>query len=134
MHSSNAPMTLKGVRGSQLDLFAAGLSALCLIHCVVVPVLAAVLPLAAYFAESELVHRVLVLLAAPMSLWAVRKAWPMAGSGVFAATALTGLALLFSGAFVDAAAAYEEPITVAGAVLLGSAHLWRWRRYRRQCQ
>lgn len=134
MHSSNAPMTLKGVRSSQLDLFAAGLSALCLIHCVVVPVLAAVLPLAAYFAESELVHRVLVLLAAPMSLWAVRKAWPMAGSGVFVATALTGLALLFSGAFVDAAAAYEEPITVAGAVLLGSAHLWRWLRYRRQCQ
>lgn len=134
MRSSNAPIPLKGIRGSQLDLFAVGVSALCLIHCVLVPVLAAALPLAAYFAESELVHRVLVLLAAPMSLWAVRKAWPVAGSRLFVATALTGLALLLSGAFVDAAAAHEEPITVAGAVLLGSAHLWRWLRYRRQCQ
>ena len=60
MRSSNAPIT--GIRGSQLDLFAVGVSALCLIHCVLVPVLAAALPLAAYFAESELVHRVLVLL------------------------------------------------------------------------
>ena len=128
MNSSNASLNLQGAGGSSLDLCAAGLSTLCLIHCLALPFAATLLPLAAHFAESELVHQILVLLAAPVSLWVVRKAG--AGSGLFVAAALTGLGLLMLGAFVGAVAAYEEPITVAGAVLLGSAHLWRWLRYR----
>lgn len=130
MTSSNAPLDLHGAGGSSLDLYAVGLSTLCLIHCLALPFLATLLPLAAHFAENELVHQVLVLLAAPVSLWVVRKAWSTEGGGLFAGIALTGLGLLLLGAFVGAVAAYEEPITVAGAVLLGAAHSWRWLRHR----
>ena len=130
MSSSNAPLTADRVQGPRLDLFAIGLSTLCLIHCLAMPILASVLPFAAHFAESELVHKLLVLMAAPVSLWVVRTARSVDGSGLFVAAALTGLGLLFLGAFVGAGSAYEETITVAGAVLLASAHLWRWLRYR----
>ena len=130
MNSSDAPLNLHGAGGSPLDLYAAGLSTLCLIHCLALPLLVTLLPLAAHFAENELVHQVLVLLAAPASLWVIRKVWSTKGGGLFIGAALIGLGLLLLGAFVGAVAAYEEPITVAGAVLLGSAHLWRWLRYR----
>ena len=132
MNSSDAQLNLRGAGGSPLDLYAAGLSTLCLIHCLALPFLATLLPLAALFAENELVHQVLVLLAAPASLWVIRKVWSTKGSGLFIGAALIGLGLLLLGAFVGAVAAYEEPITVAGAILLGSAHLWRWLRYRGQ--
>ncbi|MEO0997215.1 MAG: MerC domain-containing protein [Pseudomonadota bacterium] len=130
MNSSNAPLNLQASANPSLDLYAAGLSTLCLIHCLALPLVATLLPLAANFAESELVHMALVLLAAPVSLWVVRKAWSTGGSGLFVGAALTGLGLLLLGAFVGAVAVYEEPLTVAGAVLLGSAHLWRWLQYR----
>ncbi|MEO1245324.1 MAG: MerC domain-containing protein [Pseudomonadota bacterium] len=130
MNSSNSQIELQGAEGSPLDLYAAALSTLCLIHCLALPLLATMLPLAAHFAESELAHRVLVLLAAPVSLWVVWKAWPIEGSGLFIGAALTGLGLLLLGAFVAAVEVYEEPITVAGSLLLGSAHLWRWLRHR----
>lgn len=130
MNSSDASLDLQGTGGASLDLYAAGLSTLCLVHCLALPILATLLPFAAYFAENELVHQVLVLLALPVSLWVVRKVWSSAGSGPFVAAALTGLGLLLLGAFVGPVSAYEVPITVVGAVLLGSAHLWRWLRYR----
>ena len=130
MNSSNAPLNLQDAGGSSLDLCAAGLSTLCLIHCLALPFLATLLPLAAHFAENELVHQILVLLAIPVSLWVVRQTWSAAGSVVFVTAALAGLGLLIVGAFVGAVAAYEEPITIAGATLLGSAHLWRWLRHR----
>ncbi len=130
MNSSNAPLDLQGAGRSSLDLYAAGLSTLCLIHCLALPLLATLLPLAAYFAENELVHRILVLLAAPATLWVVRTSWGHNGSSLFIGAALTGLGLLVLGAFVEPLEAYEQPITVAGAVLLGSAHLARWFRHR----
>ena len=132
MNSSDTRLELEGAGGSPLDLYAAALSTLCLIHCLALPLVATLLPLAAHFAENEAVHRMLVLLAAPVSLWVVWKAWSTKGHGVFIAAALIGLGLLFLGAFVEATEAYEEPITVAGAALLGCAHLWRWLRHRSQ--
>ena len=132
MSSHNAQATVEGARGPRLDLFAMGLSTLCLIHCLAIPLLASALPFMAHFAENELAHRLLVLAAAPVSLAVVWTARSVAGSGLFIAAALTGLALLFTGAFVGAVSAYEESITVVGAVLLGSAHLWRWLRLRKR--
>ena len=132
MSSPNASVDLQGSGGSPLDLYAAALSTLCLIHCLALPLAATLLPFAAYFAENELVHKILVLLAAPASLWVVRQAWSSAGGGLFVAAALIGLALLFFGAFVGPLEAYEEPLTIVGATLLGSAHLWRWLRLRRR--
>lgn len=115
---------------ARLDLCAAGLSTLCLVHCLALPMLVSLLPLAAQSVESHLLHRILAALAVPVSLRVMWKALPVGGHGLFVAAASTALALLLVGAFVEAISAYEEPITVTGAVLLGSAHLWHWARQR----
>ncbi len=119
-----------GSATSHVDLYAVGLSILCLIHCLALPALVVLLPLAAQLSDNPFVHRLLVLLAVPVSLWAIRRAAAVDGSGPFMGVALTGLGLLLVAAFAGLAPAYEESLTVAGALLLGAAHLWRWRRYR----
>lgn len=113
---------------ARLDMFAVGLSSLCVLHCVALPVVLALLPVAAQAAESELVHRVLVIAALPVSLRVIWKTRPLAGNGVFVTAASVGLGLLLLAAFMEALLPYEQPITVAGGVLLGTAHLWHWMR------
>ena len=124
-------LNAKGNRWSpvaRLDLYAVGLSTLCVIHCVALPLLVALMPVAAQAAENELVHRVLVIAAIPVSLRVIWKTRPVSANRLFVGGALTGLGLLLLAAFIEAVSPYEEPITVAGAVLLGSAHLWHWMR------
>lgn len=121
------PFDIKRVRwgpSARLDLCAVGLSTLCVLHCVALPVLAALMPLAAQAAESELVHRLLVVVAVPVSLRVIWKSLPAAGNRLFVGAALLGLGLLLLAAFVEASSPYEEPITITGGSLLGLAHLW----------
>lgn len=110
------------------NLYAVGLSTLCVLHCLALPVLAAVMPVVAQASESELVHQVLVIIAVPVSLRVIWKTRLVKGNRMFVSAALVGLGLLLLSAFVETVAPYEESITVAGAVLLGSAHLWHWIR------
>lgn len=112
----------------RLDLYAAALSTLCLLHCLALPLLVTIVPLATPAAESELVHRILVVAAVPVSLRAIWKTRAMRGNGLFVVAVLPGLGLLLLAAFIEAVSAYEERITVAGGVLLCAAHLWRWVR------
>lgn len=121
----------KSVRWSptaRLDLYAVGLSTLCILHCVALPVLVAVMPMVGQAAENELVHRVLAVAAVPVSLRVVWKTRPVSDNWLFACAALLGLGLLLLGAFVEALSAYEEPVTVAGGALLACAHIWHWVR------
>ena len=114
----------------RLDLYAAGLSALCLLHCLALPLLVTIVPLVAQTAESELVHQLLVIATIPVSLRVIWKRSAMHRNRLFAVAVLGGLGLLLLAAFVEAVSAFEEPITVAGGVLLCSAHLWHWARQR----
>lgn len=111
---------------ARLDLYAVGLSTLCVLHCVALPVLVALLPVAAQAAESEFVHRVLVVAAVPVSLRVIWTTRPLDGNRMFIGGALAGLGLLLLAAFVETVSPYEQPITVVGGVLLASAHLWHW--------
>ncbi|MGP1352138.1 MAG: MerC domain-containing protein [Parasphingopyxis sp.] len=111
-----------------IDSTAIGLSGLCLAHCLLLPMGAAFLPLFASLADIEWVHRAFVLLALPISGVAIFSALGTAGGPLFAMIAGLGLALLLSAAFVHALHDIETPITVAGAVMLASAHGWRWFR------
>ena len=113
---------------ARLNVCAVGLSTLCLLHCTALPVLLTVLPVAAQAAENELVHQALVVAAVPVSLRVVWKTLPVDGNRLFVGAALGGLGLLLLGAFMEAVSQYEQPITVAGGALLGSAHLWHWVR------
>ncbi|MEM1105092.1 MAG: MerC domain-containing protein [Pseudomonadota bacterium] len=103
------------------DVGAVGLSSLCLVHCLALPVLSAVSPVFGTMAEAEWIHQVLVLIALPISIAAMVRG----GGRVFIALASAGLALLVASAFVEALHDYETPLTVLGASLLAAGHLWR---------
>ena len=121
-------MTIRQALG--IDLYAAALSLLCLLHCLALPLMASILPVAGHLSENELIHQVLVTLAAPVTLWAVWTSLPKAASAwPFIASATFGLALLLLAGFVHAVAAYESWLTIVGALCLGLAHLWRWSQH-----
>ncbi len=117
-------------RASRLDLYAAGLSTMCLVHCLALPLVAVLLPLAGGMSENPYVHRALVLLAAPATLWIAWKSLPVRSSLPFLLAAFSGLGLLLIAAFIEAVATYEQAMTAAGALLLAFAHLRRWARHR----
>jgi hypothetical protein len=112
---------------SALDGAALGLSAICLAHCLALPLLAAALPLFGAWAEAEWVHILLVLMAAPLVVFAlIRPGHGLTPSAALTTLGLAGLALLAFGAFGPSA--YERVSTVSGSVLLAAAHLLNWRR------
>lgn len=126
----NDPSSPAELGRPRLDLYAAGLSLLCLLHCLALPLLVTVMPLIAHTAESELVHRLLVLATVPVSLRVIWKTLAVHRNWLFIGAVLGGLGLLLVAAFIEALSAFEEPITVVGGVLLCSAHLWHWARQR----
>jgi len=114
-----------------VDLYAAGLSTLCLLHCLALPLLASLLPIAGQLSENEALHRGLVLLAAPATLWVVWRSLQAKGGRLFLLLGPTGLGLLTLAAFAPPFSAYERPMTVIGALVLAAAHLWRLARHHR---
>lgn len=111
-----------------IDFSAIALSSLCLIHCLALPLLAVVLPLAGLWAEAEWVHQLFVGLAVLASAGALVSDYRR-GRGVgFALRVAPGLALLVLGAFVEALHDYETALTVMGAIALAYAHGRRLRR------
>ncbi len=113
------------------DAAAISLSGLCLIHCLVLPLLAAFVPVLGVYAEMEWVHKGLVIAAAPISLFALTRTEPGGGRIGFGVLMALGLGLLVTGAFVEALHDYEVQLTVAGALTLSIAHLFRWVSHRR---
>ena len=107
------------------DAWAASLSGLCLLHCLAMPVLATVVPLAAAVSEAEWMHILFVCMAAPITLWVVRRAWLQQESRWFMAIAIVALGMMVSAVTV-VPHNLEEPFTVIGAGTLGVAHSWRW--------
>ncbi len=114
-----------------LDGAAIGLSALCVIHCLALPLLVAVVPALGVVAGEEWVHRGFVILAVPVSLLALARLDPGRGISVMVGLLVVGLGLLIAGAFVEALEPFEVTLTVSGALILSAAHVLRWYRYRR---
>ena len=123
--NSRRPPTPGEAAVSAVDVYAASIAILCLAHCLAVPILISSVSLAVPFAESELVHKALVLIAAPATLFVIYTDARRTGRWLFIGIALAGLGLLFAAAFMPALEAFEEPTTVAGSITLASAHIWR---------
>ena len=111
-----------------LDGLAVSLSGLCLVHCLLLPVFAASLPVWGAWARAEWVHWAFLVVAAPTSLGALLPGVRAGRGHGLVALAGLGLALLAAGALGWPAAAAEKPLSVAGGVLLACAHLLNWRR------
>ncbi|MGO1070461.1 MerC domain-containing protein [Lysobacter sp. CA199] len=110
------------------DLSAIGLSGLCFLHCLAVPLLAALLPGLSAWTHAEWLHTAFVMFAAPitaLALYSAHRSRSLRGGiVVLAAIGLTCLVVGATRVFGDQV---ELPLTVAGSVLLASAHIGNWR-------
>lgn len=111
------------------DAAGIGLSALCLVHCLGLPVLIAMSP-ALVWMEDERVH-ILLAIGALMITFIAASSWPsLPRQPWLYIAALSGLVLLFAGALIEMSEIEERVITTIGALFLASAHLSSWMRTR----
>ena len=99
-----------------------GLSGLCLIHCLALPVIVALLPALGGIAHDEWVHKVLIGMAAPLTGFTLYrtggwKRWNVVGFALF------GLSLLALAAFNRQYESVELAFSVVGAGYVAMAHL-----------
>ncbi|RJF93331.1 MerC domain-containing protein [Sphingomonas cavernae] len=110
------------------DAAAIGASAICLIHCLALPVLIAALPaLADLLHLPERFHLAALALALPMSALALAAGWRRHGLWLPLVTGILGLLLLGWGALGGHAVAAETGLTVVGSILLTVGHVANWR-------
>jgi len=130
-------MCLPAARPRFADLTGIVLSFTCLIHCLALPLLILLAPaLSRWIALPEGMHAVILLLALPAAVIAMRDGWRRHRRLTPAMLAVAGLGLLALGlsahegwiAAVDPETA-DRLLTSVGALALAAAHLvnWRWR-------
>lgn len=129
MPENPAAYPCSGHSSRLFDLGAAGLSGLCLMHCLALPLLAGFLPLAGAISDNHLIHQLMALTAVPLSLFAVLLRPKTGRERAFFPLVLTGLGFLLMGAFIEAVQDYERLLTISGALLIATGHIQRWRRH-----
>jgi hypothetical protein len=111
-----------------LERAAVGASLACLVHCLALPLLLAALPaLSCFISLPESFHGFMVAIAVPASSLALIKGMAAHRGVLPAMLGATGLVFLVVAAFMLGASSLETPITVAGSLLLASAHVFNWR-------
>ena len=112
------------VHNDRLDRLAIALSALCLLHCLAIPLAVLAAPaVTAWLSGTETaMHWALLALAVPLSIWAYSRGYRRHG-GV-AATVLggLGLALMLVGVSHLLATNWEIPLTLVGVVMVSVGH------------
>lgn len=108
------------------DAAGIGLSGLCLVHCLGLPVLISLSPTLLWM-ENELIHVGLASMALVVWLTVMPK-WPSGRFGLgLRALAIAGLGLLFLGAFWEMSEMAERVVTSIGALILASSHFAAWK-------
>ncbi len=113
----------KGHLSLAVDGWAAGLSLICLVHCLALPLLATSLPVLGLWSDSVWVHVGLLGLALPTSGWAFWRGWQRHGHRWPGLLGGAGLALLSLGIALHAQGDAERWLTVSGALALVIAHV-----------
>lgn len=117
-----------------LDGAATCASAACLVHCLVLPLVIALLPtMASSLDPGEGLHTLILLFALPTSALALVPGWRSTGAPGPLATGLAGLVLLCVGVALSGRETLETLVTVAGSLLLAGAHVANWRMRRANC-
>ena len=117
----------------RLDRLAILLSALCLVHCLALPVALLAAPvLATWMTGTETtVHWILLALAVPLSIWAFVRGYRHHRDGIASWVGTIGLVLMFLGVSHLFRESLEIPLTLAGVALVSVAHLRNIRNCRR---
>ena len=112
-----------------LDGAAAALSSLCLVHCLALPVLAALLPVLALGGSLHgpvWLHWLLIAMAAPVSAYALWRGLENHGERLPLVLALFGFMVMAMGAFLHDSGLAEPTLTVGGGLLVAFAHWRNW--------
>ena len=109
-----------------LDGAAVGLSALCLIHCLALPLVVAGLPFLAQFADGHL-HPQMLVLEQPLSIVALGNGFRHHRNSRIVAAGAVGMLMLAIGATVaheNWGLAADRAFTIAGSLILAAAHFY----------
>ena len=110
-----------------LDGFAMCASALCMVHCLAVPVLVAALPaLVTWFHPGEHFHWAVLAFAVPTSALALISGWRAHRAVVPVIFGALGLILMTLGVVFAAREAIETALSVSGSVSLAFGHFANW--------
>ncbi len=119
-------------RGGILDHAAIALSGLCLVHCLLLPIIIVAAPLLAQLNETHF-HAQMLLVVLPVSLFAFAHGYRRHGNKRIIAGGIAGIALLFTGGTV-AHANYgplaDVLLTIAGSLILATSHYFNNRLMR----
>ncbi|MEG3179697.1 MerC domain-containing protein [Sphingomonas sp. LT1P40] len=119
---------MRTVMGKWFDGFAVGASALCLVHCLGLPLLIAALPaMAGRVDPGEGFHLAVLLFAIPTSTFALVEGWRRHRGVAPLFVGGAGLVLMAAGLAFGNWAVVEMAVTVAGSLLLAGAHVANWR-------
>ena len=110
---------------STFDRAGVALSALCIVHCVVLPLTTSLLPVMGLLTESEFIHKGLVGLAVIPALFAFTGSISSPYAAMIRSLGLLGILTLITGAFFEPLHDHETSLTIMGAVCLGGAHILR---------
>ncbi|MFQ5546739.1 MAG: MerC domain-containing protein [Woeseia sp.] len=115
-----------------LDRASIALSGICLVHCLALPLMIALLPFLAQFREGHF-HVQLLVVVLPVSIVAFTSGYRRHGSGAVIAWGAAGALLLVTGGAI-AHDAYgivaDRALTICGALILAVAHYFN-NRYSR---
>lgn len=115
----------------KLDQTAVALSGLCLVHCLLLPLMIAVFPIFGFtLMEHETFHQIILVVVIPTTALALGMGFRRHRSGLVAALGIAGVAALVIAAFAVhalGAESLERWITVGGGLLLAAAHIGNFR-------
>ena len=106
------------------DRAATALSALCIVHCLALPVVASASPFFTVISEADWVHWIFAALAVVISA-SVPVRDPSARTLGFLLPAGLGIVFLIAGVFADELGGDETILTVIGGLLVAFAHIRR---------
>lgn len=110
------------------DAFAIGASALCLAHCLLIPLLLALMPAVTQFLNvPPWFHLAAFAIAVPTSAIAMQRGFRYHGIVMPAVFGAIGLFLLGLGALGGFTILFESVLTIPGSVVLAIGHISNWK-------
>ncbi len=119
-------------QGGILDHAAIVLSGLCLVHCLLLPVIIVAVPLLAQLNETHF-HAQMLLVVVPVSLFAFAHGYRRHGNLRIIAGGIAGIAVLFIGGTVVHASygiLADSLLTIADSIILATSHYFNNRLMR----
>lgn len=112
------------------DALAVGLSALCILHCLLVPVIVIAAPsMASYFFVDEAFHTWMVIAVIPVSAIALYYGWKQHRVLKISVIGALGLLILSGAAFLGhdlLSETRERYLTLVGTSIITLAHMWNY--------